>query len=140
MYFRLSLLICLLFPAILTAQDKKPIVETRSSGEDNIFTKVEMEGGPNKAKFAAYLAKHSVIPASEARDITPGTYRVNLQYVIDIHGYIGQVEIKSDPGYGLGQRAIRILKNYTGEWTPASQCGRSVKSYRKETVTFIVSE
>lgn len=55
---------------------------------------------------------------------------IAAQFIFDTHGSIGQMGVKNDPGYGLA--------SYKGEWTRAIQCGRSVKNYKVQPVTFVV--
>ncbi len=107
--------------------------------EDKVFTKVESESGTNWAEWKKYLEKNGILPDSVVVNTPGGTYEVRLSYVIDIHGSIVQVKLLNDPGYGLGKRAIQLLKNYTGEWHPASQCGRFVKSYKYLPIVFKIS-
>jgi len=72
------------------------------------------------------------------KDIPPGTYKISVQFIIDVHGNIGQIKTLDDPGYGLAKRALIAVSSYKGEWKPANQCGRNVKAYRKQQVVFIV--
>ena len=60
--------------------------------------------------------------------------------MIDVHGNIGQLEVIKDPGFELAVRAIKLVKNYPGEWQPASQCGRLVKSYHQQSVVFLIED
>jgi hypothetical protein len=64
---------------------------------------------------------------------------VNVQFIIDKHGNIGQIKAKNDPGFGLAKRAENIVSSYKGTWQPATQCGRNVNAYRTLPITFIVS-
>jgi len=74
------------------------------------------------------------------RNIPPGTYKLLISFIIDANGRLQDIEVEKDPGYGLGKRALEIFKSYKGKWQPATQCGRFVKSYKKEPVTFVISE
>jgi len=90
--------------------------------------------------LAEHFKKHSQLPDSISNTIPAGTYKVSVEFVIDVHGNIGQLKAKNDPGFGLARRAENILRSYKGEWRPASQCGRLVKSYKTQPVVFIISD
>ena len=106
--------------------------------EENIFTKVTIEASTNHKAWADHVRKCTQLPDSILKDIPPGTYTVRVQFIVDKHGYIGQVKAKNDPGYGLAKRAERIILTYKGEWQPANQCGRNVNAYKEQPVTFII--
>ena len=106
--------------------------------EKNIFTKVEIEANTNHKAWAEHVRKNAQLPDSILKDIPPGTYKVNVQFIVDKHGNIGQVKAKNDPGYGLAKRAERIISTYDGNWQPGSQCGRNVNAYKEQPITFII--
>lgn len=121
-----------------TAQQVKK--NTSTEDWDKVFTKVEIEAGTNRQDWDSYMRKNAVLPASVARSIPPGTYKVLISFIIDINGSLQEIKADNDPGYGLATRALEIFKGYKGKWQPANQCGRLVKSYKKEPVIFVVSE
>lgn len=106
--------------------------------QENIFTKVEIEAATNPKAWAEHVRKYTQLPDSILKEIPAGIYKVNVQFIIDKHGYIGQVKARNDPGYGLAKRAERIILNYNGKWQPATQCGRNVNAYKVQPITFIV--
>ena len=123
----LTLLTCFSL-SLVHAQDK----------EKNIFDKVEIEANTNHKAWAEHVRKNEQLPDSILKDIPSGTYTVKVQFIVDKHGYIGQVKAKNDPGYGLAKRAERIILTYNGKWQPAIQCGRSVNAYKEQRITFII--
>jgi protein TonB len=108
--------------------------------EEKIFTKVVIESGTNPKQWAEHVKKYTHLPDSVLQEIPDGIYKVRVQFVIDIHGNIGQIKAKNDPGYGFAQRAENIVTSYKGKWMPANQCGRNVKSYKEETIVFIIEK
>jgi protein TonB len=58
--------------------------------------------------------------------------------------------VLSAHGFGIEEEALRLLKTTgngdgwkkatEGKWVPAIQNGRSVRSYRKQPITFFVEE
>ncbi len=111
---------------------------SRAQDEENIFEKVEIEGGTDPVAWMEHVKKHTKLPDSLLKIIPAGTYRVSVQFVIDKNGDIGQIKALNNPGYGLAQRAENIFRSYKGKWRPALQCGRSVKSYLDLPVVFII--
>jgi periplasmic protein TonB len=129
-------ILSLFFTIIINAQviiDKK-----EKDDEDKVFTKVNIEAYTNEKALASHINKYTQLPDSAIKNIPAGTYKISIQFVIDIHGNIGQIKALDDPGYGLSKRALIAVSTYNGEWKPANQCGRNVKAYRKQPIVFIV--
>lgn len=120
-----------------SAQKKNNIIED-AGDEKKVFEKVEMDASTNPAKWKAHIARYAVLPDSIAAALPSGNYIAVVQFVVDVHGNLGQFTVVTDPGHGLGARALRIIKSYPGKWQPASQCGRQVKAYRKQEIVFSV--
>lgn len=137
--FIFSLLIMCSLVSKATAQQLKKEVKEELD-YDKIFTKIEIEGGPNRADFGAYMRKATQLPDSLKKNIPPGTYKLLISFIIDSKGNLHDITVEGDPGYGLGKRALEIFKAYKGKWQPAVQCGRLVTSYKKEPVTFVITE
>ncbi len=106
--------------------------------KENVFEKVEVDAYTNEKAWVAHVMKKTQLPDSILKDIPAGTYKINVQFIIDKHGNIGQIKAKNDPGFGLARRAEHIVSTYNGTWIPASQCGRSVKAYRTQPITFVI--
>jgi len=104
-----------------------------------VFEKVELDAHTNPKKWAEHIHKKSQLPDSVTKDIPAGTYTVKVQFIVDIHGNLGQIKALNDPGYGFANRAVNIISSYRGKWEPANQCGRNVKAYRNEMITFVLS-
>jgi len=106
---------------------------------DKIFQKVEIEssypGGPSA--WARYLNRNLRFPDRAVEDGIQGT--VLIQFVVDREGNVSDVTALNDPGGGLAEEAIRIIKK-SGKWKPAIQNGRTVKSYKKQPITFKLEE
>ena len=107
---------------------------------EKVFTKVEIESGTDRKHWNEHIRKATQLPDSIKAEIPAGVYKVNVQFVIDVHGNIGQVKAKNDPGFGLAKKAVNAVSSYGGTWKPASQCGRNVKSYKEEVISFSVGD
>jgi protein TonB len=116
------------------------VKDTSSEDWDHIFTKIEIEAGTNLQDWSSSMRKNTVLPASVAKSISAGTYNVLISFIVNIDGTVYDIKADNDPGYGLASRAIKIFKGYKGKWRAAVQCGRLVKSYKKEPVIFVISE
>lgn len=114
------------------------IKESDKEESDKVFTKVELNAHTDPIQLTRYIKMSVELPDSVVAKIPPGTYRAEVEFVIDVHGYMGQLKLTKDPGYGLGERAMQIMRKYQGKWNPASQCGRLVKSYLKQPIVFVI--
>jgi len=57
-----------------------------------------------------------------------------VQFIVDKQGVVSDVEAISGPNE-LREEAVRVIKK-SGQWTPAVQNGRQVKSYKKQPIIF----
>jgi len=123
-----------------------PPVEAKGTGEvvapkqdtedyDKVFTKVEnpaeFPGGPEAWK--RYLERSLQYPDDAQGNGTQGVVRV--QFIVDKEGNISEVTALNDPGDGLGDEAIRIIKRGP-KWKPAEQNGRKVTYRHIQSITF----
>jgi len=115
-----------------------PFTFLKAQDENKIFEKIEINAHTNQRAWAEHISKKTQLPDSVLKDIPPGTYKINVQFIVDVHGNMGQIKALNDPGYGLTKRALNAVSSYKGEWKPANQCGRNVNAYRKQSIVFIV--
>ncbi len=115
----------------------KGVVEAPKKVEedyDKTFTKVEIEseypGGA--AAWTRYLLKTLRYPQEAQDNEVQGT--VVVQFIVDKAGVVSNVEAISGP-QELRDEAVRVIKK-SGQWTPAVQNGRQVKSYKKQPIVF----
>lgn len=115
----------------------KGVVEAPKKVEedwDKTFTKVEIEsdypGG--QAAWQRYLLKTLRYPQEAQDNEIQGT--VVVQFIVDKAGAVSNVEAISGPNE-LRDEAVRVIKK-SGQWTPAVQNGRQVKSYKKQPIVF----
>jgi protein TonB len=47
-----------------------------------------------------------------------GSLKVYVSFVIEKDGSMSNIKVMRDPGYGLGQEAIRVLKSLRTKWSP----------------------
>lgn len=102
--------------------------------DDIVFTKTDVEAA-QPANWAYYLQRSLQVPG----DARLGSYTVNVQFIVDREGNVSNVKALSDPGFGLAQEAVRVIK-IGPKWVPALQNGHTVKAYRVQPIRFVISE
>ena len=68
-----------------------------------------------------------------------GYYTVIIQFVVGLDGSLSEFKPLTNHGYGMEEEVMRILKS-SGPWEPAQMFGVNVKAFRRQPVTFIISE
>jgi len=117
----------------------KAVVEApKKEDENQVFTKVEIE-----ARFAGdwsrFLQRTLNAETPVNNGAPAGQYTVIVQFIVDKQGAISDVKALTNHGYGMEEEAIRAIKK-AQKWEPAVQNGRQVNAYRKQPITFVVSE
>jgi hypothetical protein len=67
-----------------------------------------------------------------------GQYTVVVQFIVAKDGRIESIKSLTHFGYGMEEEVERMIKT-SPRWEPAQQYGRNVKAYRKQPITFVVS-
>lgn len=67
-----------------------------------------------------------------------GQYTVMVQFVVDTEGRLEKIRSLTRFGFGMEEEVERLLRA-SPRWLPAQQFGRKVKAYRKQPVTFVIS-
>jgi protein TonB len=119
------------------SDEGKGVVEAPKKDEtdyDKTFTKVEIESDyPGGASaWQRYLNKSLHYPQEAIDAEIQGT--VVVQFIVDKQGVVSDVEAVAGP-QELRDEAVRVIKK-SGQWTPAVQNGRQVKSYKKQPIVF----
>lgn len=111
--------------------------ESHDEGE-KIFERVEIEskypGGVSA--WAAFLYRKLVYPQQAIDEGKQGT--VVVRFIVDKEGNVSDVEAISGPEE-LRASAVSVIKK-SGQWEPAIQNGKKVKSYKSQPITFKLSE
>ena len=77
-----------------------------------------------------------MIKAAE-EGMKPGTYTVQVRFLVLKDGSLTDVQALNDPGYNLAAAAIRAVK--TGpKWNPGLQNRKPVNSYHTQPITFVI--
>ncbi|HEY6975579.1 MAG TPA: energy transducer TonB [Chitinophagaceae bacterium] len=86
--------------------------------------------------FLVYTLKSNVPVKHRA---PAGLYTVICSFLVSKDGTISEVMALNDPGYGVAEEAVRVLKK-SPKWMPAMQQGKPVVYRQKQSITFEVSE
>ena len=117
--------------------------ETESANiqTENIFTKVETEPAfPNgKTGWQEYLRKNidAAMPVDEGWKA--GSYTIVVQFIVDEDGFVSDVKTDNYSDSKTAKQCIDLIKNGP-RWIPGKQNGNVVKAYKKQPITFVVSE
>lgn len=129
-----------LAPAVID-EGKKVIEEKKDDDENKVFEKVEVEatfkGG--EKEWRRYLERNLNANTPVDNGAPSGSYTVIVQFIVDKEGQISDVRAVTNHGYGMEEEATKIIRRGP-PWVPAVQNGRNVKAYRKQPITFVVSE
>lgn len=113
------------------------VVQPKVDNEDydKVFTKVEVPaefpGGADA--WRRYLERSLQYPEAAQENGIQGVVRV--QFIVDKEGNISEVQALNDPGEGLAEEAVRIIKKGP-KWVPAEQNGRKVIYRHIQSITF----
>lgn len=118
------------------------VVEVKPAEDENkVFEKVEIEATVNINQWRRHLESQlqRYIEDAASSGMTPGTYTVNVRFLVERDGSITDVRSLNDPGYGLGQGAVETVKRGP-KWNPGEQNGRKVRSYHTQPITFVIQD
>jgi beta-lactamase regulating signal transducer with metallopeptidase domain len=68
-----------------------------------------------------------------------GQYTVWTKFVVDAEGNLSDIKATTEHGYGMEAEVIRIIKAGP-KWVPATVDGKAVSAYRKQPVTFVITD
>jgi len=116
-------------------------VPKKEDDENKVFNKVEVEASfpGGDAGWTRYLKNNLDANVPIDNSAPEGTYQVIVRFIVSKDGSISDVVAETKHGYGMEQEAVRAIKKGPN-WKPALQNGRNVNAYRRQPITFVVSE
>jgi len=121
--------------------DTNPIQKNAIEIDGKVFEKVESEaefpGGRND--WISYLQNNLRADVPVRKKAPAGKYHVIVRFIVAKDGKIRDIQAETNHGYGMEKEVIRIIKNGP-KWIPAQQNGRPVNAYRRQPITFEVTE
>ena len=115
--------------------------KSKIENDGKIFTKVEVEASfpGGEQAWKKYLHKNLNASTPVDHGAPSGTYTVFIQFIVDQDGYIHDLKALTHHGHGMEDEVVRIISKGP-RWVPAMQNGHKVTAYRKQPVTFMVTE
>jgi protein TonB len=109
--------------------------------EEIIFQKVEVEAGfpGGEDGWRTFLQNNLRAETPIKRKAPIGQYMVVVQFIVDRQGKVSDITALTNLGFGMESEVIRVLK-HSPKWMPAILDGRKVKAYRKQPITFVVTD
>lgn len=92
----------------------------------------EFPGGINA--FLTYVGKNFKTPEVDLEK----TVKVYVSFIVEKDGSMTNIEVKRDPGYGMGEEAIRVLKSLKTKWEPGRKDGQKVRAYYNLPITVLM--
>ena len=134
----------LIFSIIFLCSVNIVIAQNNSSVEDTsdiTFTKVEVEADFPGGIIAwkNFLMKNLKADVPVKRRAPAGSYTVVVRFIVWKNGRIENIVPETNYGYGMEKEVMRVIKKGP-KWIPAMQDGKIVKAYRRQPVTFVISE
>lgn len=74
--------------------------------------------------FLALVGKKFKTPEIDEQ----GTMKIFVYFVVEKDGTLTNIKVIRDPGYGLGEEAIRVLKSIKTKWKPGIQNDKPVRT------------
>ncbi len=113
----------------------------QNSAEHKIFTKVEFEAGyaGGDGSWRRYLQNNLNTDVPGSNGAPKGQYMVIVRFIVAKDGSVSDVVAETKHGFGMEKESVRVIIN-SGKWTPAIQNGRNVTSYKRQPITWVVSE
>lgn len=106
-----------------------------------VFEQTEKPASIDPQEWRAFLQKNlqPIIENAAKNGAKPGTYTVNIRFVVKKDGSLSELKALNDPGYELAKKMLALM-TYSPKWNPAEQNGRKVTSYHTQPVTFVIQE
>lgn len=105
---------------------------------DVIVCIFETEADVDYEVWKRYLISNLELDSLAIDTIPPGIYSGKINFEIDSSGKIRNTKLAIDPGYGLGEKAVKVISEYKKLWKPAERKGSPVSSFRAQIITFII--
>jgi periplasmic protein TonB len=134
-YFIIILLLCVTVK--VGAQQRLEITDSIDSPFTTVEVEAEFPGGASAWRIFLQQNLNADIP--NKRKAPAGTYQVVIKFIVDKNGKISSISAETNFGYGMEKEVIRVIKK-SPKWTPAIQNGNIVKAWRRQPVTFMITE
>ncbi len=86
------------------------------------------------AKFYSYVGDNFEKPEIEDNE----SIRVFVNFIIEKDGSMTGIQVKNDPGHGIGKEAIRVLKSLKTKWIPGMVNSKAVRTAYNLPITILL--
>lgn len=124
-------------PAGIPQVKKNPSIENDGKVFEEVEREAEFPGG--RSEWISYLQANLDASVPVKRKAPAGTYQVIVRFIVSKEGKIKDIQADTQHGFGMEKEVIRIIRKGP-RWIPAQQNGRPVNAYRRQPVTFEISE
>jgi hypothetical protein len=101
----------------LPSGSKVGSAQEATADQQPVYNFADLDPQPEFPGMAAFLRQVTLefkIPDVKEDNI----YRIVVSFVVETDGGMSNYKVLKDPGFGLGDEAIRTLKTITTKWTP----------------------
>lgn len=135
------LLLVTIFTATFSFAQNNQLTNRVTPDTNMVFTKIEVEAEfPGEAgAWRKYLEKNLRADVPIKGKAPAGMYTVVVRFIVSKNGSISNIQPETSFGYGMEEEVMRVIKKGP-KWTPASQDGKFVNAYRRQPITFMVSD
>ncbi|MGZ3845812.1 MAG: energy transducer TonB [Flavisolibacter sp.] len=137
---RILLSAMLLLSVNVSFAQKTSPTETKQV-DTSVFQQVEIEASVDMDQWIAHLTNNLQRPIERAarKGMQPGTYTVQVKFLVELDGTIADVHALNEPGFDLGKAAEKVVR--TGpKWQPGVYKGKVVRSYHTQPITFVIQK
>lgn len=108
---------------------------------DTVFSKESKEAEFSKGEDGwRNFLRANLNPNVPAENNAPsGKYTVFIRFIVNKDGTLDDIKAENDPGYGMAQEGIRIIKK-SATWKPAIRYGKLRRAYRRQPITFVIDQ
>lgn len=110
----------------------------KASSQPEIYSKFDVPAS-YPGNWRSFLERNLNGQIAVANHAPAGNHTVILQFIVDVNGELSDIKALTKVGYGLEEEAIRVIEK-SGSWKPAIVKNKAVKAYRKQPITFQVTE
>lgn len=100
-----------------------PAAEGKVYNAGGLTKQPEYPGG--MGEFYRHVSKNFNIPEVRGEEMAA---KIMVSFVVETDGTMSDIKVLRDPGYGMGDEALRVLKTITEKWTPGEMNGEKVRT------------
>jgi N-acetylmuramoyl-L-alanine amidase len=106
-----------------------------------LFTKVEVEPSIDRQKWSEFLQQNllSFVRDAASNGIDPGTYIVNVRFIVRKDGSLSDFTALNDPGHGMAKKVVEMITD-SPKWKPGMQNGKPVNAYHTQPITLVIQD